>query len=127
MASILIVEDEAKMRRLLELSLGEEGYVTYSAGDAETGIKILSRETIDLVITDLRLPGMGGLEFLNAIKKSTARLPVVVMTAYGTVESAVEAVAETAEATKAVLKKARGRLTSAAKAATAKIAAATDG
>ena len=91
MASILIVEDEAKMRRLLELSLGEEGYVTHSAGDAETGIKILSRETIDLVITDLRLPGMGGLEFLHAIKKSTARLPVVVMTAYGTVESAVEA------------------------------------
>ncbi|MGA8230511.1 MAG: sigma-54 dependent transcriptional regulator [Candidatus Acidiferrales bacterium] len=91
MPSVLIVEDEAKMRRLLELSLGEEGYVTYSAGDAETGIKILSRETIDLVITDLRLPGMGGLEFLHAIKKSTARLPVVVMTAYGTVESAVEA------------------------------------
>src|SRR5580698_6279340 len=91
MASILIVEDEAKMRRLLELSLGEEGYLTYSAGDAESGIKILSRETIDLVITDLRLPGMGGLEFLHAIKKSTARLPVVVMTAYGTVESAVEA------------------------------------
>jgi DNA-binding NtrC family response regulator len=91
MASILIVEDEAKMRRLLELSLGEEGYVTHSAADAEAGIKILSREIIDLVITDLRLPGMGGLEFLHAIKKSTARLPVVVMTAYGTVESAVEA------------------------------------
>jgi DNA-binding NtrC family response regulator len=91
MPSILIVEDEAKMRRLLDLSLGEEGFVTYSAGDAEAGIKILSRETIDLVITDLRLPGMGGLEFLHAIKKSTARLPVIVMTAYGTVESAVEA------------------------------------
>jgi DNA-binding NtrC family response regulator len=91
MPSILIVEDEAKMRRLLELSLGEEGYLTHSAEDAETGIKILRRETIDLVITDLRLPGMGGLEFLHAIKKATARLPVVVMTAYGTVESAVEA------------------------------------
>src|SRR6266481_4080386 len=90
-ATILVVEDEAKMRRLLELQLGEEGFVVHSAADAETGLQILVREKPDLVVTDLRLPGMSGLEFLQAVKRANAALPVVVMTAYGTVESAVEA------------------------------------
>lgn len=91
MATILIVEDEAKMRRLLELNLGEEGFTTHSAADAESGLKLLNREEIDLVLTDFRLPGMNGLEFLQAIKQVNANLPVVVMTAYGTVGSAVDA------------------------------------
>src|SRR5579862_7784988 len=90
-ATILVVEDEAKMRRLLELQLGEEGFQVHSAPDAETGLQLLVREKPDLVVTDLRLPGMSGLEFLQAVKRSNAALPVVVMTAYGTVESAVEA------------------------------------
>ena len=88
---ILVVEDEAKMRRLLELQLGEEGFVVHSAADAEAGLQLLVREKPDLVVTDLRLPGMSGLEFLQAVKRVNAALPVVVMTAYGTVESAVEA------------------------------------
>lgn len=89
--SILIVEDEAKMRRLLELNLGEDGFTTFSAGDAETGLKLLRENFIDLVVTDLKLPGMNGLEFLQAIKRQNAALPVVVMTAFGSVETAVEA------------------------------------
>jgi DNA-binding NtrC family response regulator len=89
--AILVVEDEAKMRRLLELQLGEEGFLVHSAADAETGLQLLAREKTDLVVTDLRLPGMSGLEFLQAVKRVNAALPVVVMTAYGTVESAVEA------------------------------------
>lgn len=91
MSSILIVEDEAKMRRLLELNLGDEGFTTHAAADAETGLKLLSQEKIDLVVTDFKLPGMNGLEFLQAIKRVDASLPVVIMTAYGSVESAVEA------------------------------------
>lgn len=91
MPSILIVEDEAKMRRLLELNLGEEGFTTHAAADAETGLKLLGQEKIDLVVTDFKLPGMNGLEFLQAIKRVDAALPVVIMTAYGSVESAVEA------------------------------------
>ena len=91
MPTILIVEDEAKMRRLLELNLGEDGFTTLSAGDAETGLKLLRENTVDLVVTDLKLPGMNGLEFLHAIKRQNAALPVVVMTAFGTVETAVEA------------------------------------
>src|SRR5215470_13386342 len=91
MPAILIVEDEAKMRRLLELNLGEDGFTTFSAEDAETGLKLLGQNPVDLVLTDLKLPGMNGLEFLQAIKQQNAALPVVVMTAFGSVETAVEA------------------------------------
>jgi DNA-binding NtrC family response regulator len=91
MPTILIVEDEAKMRRLLELNLGEDGFATLSAGDAEAGLRLLRESSVDLVVTDLKLPGMNGLEFLQTIKRQNAALPVVVMTAFGTVETAVEA------------------------------------
>jgi DNA-binding NtrC family response regulator len=89
--NILIVEDEAKMRRILELNLGEDGFTTLSAEDAESGLKLLQNGSVDLVVTDLKLPGMNGLEFLQAVKRCNAALPVVVMTAFGTVETAVEA------------------------------------
>ena len=91
MAAILIVEDEARMRRLLELDLSEAGHQTFSAADAEKGLDMLRREQIDLVLTDLKLPGLSGLEFLQAAKRLNGALPVVVMTAYGSVETAVEA------------------------------------
>jgi DNA-binding NtrC family response regulator len=91
MPSILIVEDEAKMQRLLQLNLSEEGYTIRPASDAESGLNLLRQERVDLVLTDLKLPGMDGLEFLQAVKRINAALPVVLMTAYGTVETAVEA------------------------------------
>src|ERR1700722_14443884 len=90
-ASILIVEDEPKMRRLLELQLAEEGFQARIAADAETGLQMLGKESFDVVVTDLKLPGMSGLEFLQAVKRINADLPVVIMTAFGTVESAVDA------------------------------------
>jgi DNA-binding NtrC family response regulator len=89
--TILIVEDEARMRRLLELSLGEEGYNTVSAESAEAGLKLAEREPPALILTDLKLPGMTGLQLLEAVRRIRADVPVVVMTAYGTVENAVEA------------------------------------
>ncbi len=91
MPTVLIVEDEAKMRRLLELNLGEDGFTTLSAADAETGLKLLRTESVDLVVTDLKLPGQDGLAFLQTVKQLNATLPVVVMTAFGSVETAVEA------------------------------------
>ncbi|MGH7838060.1 MAG: sigma-54-dependent transcriptional regulator, partial [Candidatus Binataceae bacterium] len=89
--SILIVEDEAKLRRLLELQLAEEGFLPQSAGEAEEGLRLLNRGKFDLVVSDFKLPGMSGLEFLGAVKRINGNLPVIIMTAYGTVESAVEA------------------------------------
>lgn len=91
MSNILIVEDESKMRRLLEISLGEDGHSVTAVPDAETGLRFLQREPVDLVLTDLKLPGMGGLEFLQEARRIHAAVPVVVMTAYGSVETAVEA------------------------------------
>jgi DNA-binding NtrC family response regulator len=91
MQTILIVEDEAKMRRLLELNLGEDGFTTLSSEDAEAGLKLLRENPVDLVVTDLKLPGMNGLEFLQAIKRHNAALPVIVMTAFGSVGNAVDA------------------------------------
>ncbi len=91
MANILIVEDEPRMRRLLEISLGEDGHNVQTVEDAETGLKFLGKEKADLVVTDLKLPGMNGLEFLQEARRANAALPFVVMTAYGSVETAVEA------------------------------------
>jgi DNA-binding NtrC family response regulator len=90
-ATILIVEDEARMRRLLELDLGEGGFHTLSAPDAETALALLAKEPVNLILTDLKLPGMSGLELLQAARRSHAALPIIVMTAYGSVETAVEA------------------------------------
>jgi len=91
MASILIVEDEPKMRRLLEISLADDGHSVRCVGDAETGLRNLAAEPADLVVTDLKLPGMSGLEFMQAAKRINASVPMIVMTAYGSVETAVEA------------------------------------
>jgi DNA-binding NtrC family response regulator len=91
MPTILIIEDEAKMRRLLELNLGEDGFKTLSAGDAETGLKLLESEPVHLVLTDLKLPGISGLQLLHTAKQQNPALPIVVMTAFGSVETAVEA------------------------------------
>jgi DNA-binding NtrC family response regulator len=89
--SILVVEDEAKLRRLVELQLTEEGFISSSAPDAETALEMLNKGAFDLVVTDYKLPGMTGLEFLHAAKNINANLPVIMMTAYGSVESAVDA------------------------------------
>ncbi|MGH9467891.1 MAG: sigma-54-dependent transcriptional regulator [Terriglobales bacterium] len=91
MPTLLIVDDEAKMLRLLELQLGAAGHQVVTATSAEDGLQKLREHSVDLVVTDLRLPGMDGLAFLQAIKREAAELPVVVMTAHGTVETAVEA------------------------------------
>ena len=91
MSTILIIEDEPRMRRLLEISLGEDGHSVQTVADAETALKQLRREPVDLIVTDLKLPGMNGLEFLNEARKLDSGVPIVVMTAYGSVETAVEA------------------------------------
>ncbi len=88
-ARILIVEDEDPLRRVLELQLGSAGYETLSAATAEAALPLLDRA--DLVLTDLRLPGIDGLEFIRQIRCRDQRIPIIVITAYSTVENAVEA------------------------------------
>ncbi len=92
---ILIVDDEAKMRRVLELQLTGAGYEVTKAASAEDGLKALDMPgtgpDFALALTDLRLPGIDGVEFLRRIRRRFPSLPVIVMTAFGTVETAVEA------------------------------------
>jgi len=85
---ILVVEDEDKLRRVIELQLSSAGFDVDKAATAEDGLKIVDRA--DLVLTDLKLPGMGGLELLALIRRQNAQVPVVVMTAFGSIETAVE-------------------------------------
>jgi DNA-binding NtrC family response regulator len=86
---ILIVEDEEKLRRILELQLQDLGFDVEKAGSAEEALPLIDRS--DMVITDFKLPGMTGLEMLQLIRRHDSHLPVIVMTAFGTVENAVEA------------------------------------
>ncbi len=86
---ILIVEDEDKLRRVLELQLRSADFEVDQAATAEDGLKLVDRA--DLVLTDLRLPGMNGLELIRLIRRQNTRTPILVMTAFGSVETAVEA------------------------------------
>ena len=98
MPAILIVEDEAKMLRVLHLHLTDEGFTTHPAADAETGLKILNREKIDLVVTDFKLPGMSGLELLPKAKAARPDVPIIMITAYGDAETKRQALEKGAEA-----------------------------
>lgn len=88
-ARILIVEDEEKLRRVLSLQLESAGYEVILAGSAEEALKLAER--VNLILTDLRLPEMDGMSLLESIERQNSRIPVIVMTAFGTVEIAVEA------------------------------------
>jgi DNA-binding NtrC family response regulator len=86
---ILVVEDEEKLRRVIELQLMSSGFEVDKAGTAEEGLKIVDRA--DLVLTDLRLPNMDGVQLLSLIRRQNTQVPVILMTAYGSIETAVEA------------------------------------
>src|SRR5258706_3721589 len=88
---ILVVDDEANLRRVLTAELSRDGYEVHSARDGDAGLAVLRDHHIDLVITDLRMPKMDGLELLRQALRSDPELPVVILTAHGTVDNAVEA------------------------------------
>jgi DNA-binding NtrC family response regulator len=88
---ILVVDDEEPQRRVLAGFLRKHGYAAETAGDAEEALRVVSSRTVDLVLTDLRMPGRSGVDLLEAVRGKNPEVPVVVMTAYGTVESAVSA------------------------------------
>ena len=92
---ILIIEDDEKMRRLLELILGQEGYRVDSVSGGQMGIQKLGEKSVldgyDLVLTDLQMPGVTGLDVLECARKSFPEIPVLIVTGFGTVKTAVEA------------------------------------
>src|SRR5213593_135928 len=95
-ATILIVEDEEKMRRLFDLVLRPEGYHLLQADSGEAGLKLLEEGNVDLVLSDLQMAKVSGLEVLEHVIRDYPDLPVVIITGYGTVKSAVEAMKKVA-------------------------------
>jgi two-component system NtrC family response regulator len=88
---ILVVDDDASQRRLIEFWLQEEGYATLLAGDGKAGLQLFEERSPRLVVADIRMPGIDGLELLGRIKAINQDIPVVLITAFGTVNNAVEA------------------------------------
>ena len=84
-ARILIIEDEEKLRRVMELQLRTAGFEVEQAGAAEDGLRLA--DSADLIITDLRLPGMDGLQLLSSLRERGSQTPIVVMTAFGSIEN----------------------------------------
>jgi two-component system, NtrC family, response regulator len=91
METILIVDDEKHYRLILSQVLQEEGYTAFTAASGMEALDLLKSQIIDLVLTDVKMPGMTGIDLLEKIKEINPELPVIIMTAFGSVEKAVEA------------------------------------
>jgi DNA-binding NtrC family response regulator len=91
-ARILVVDDEPLKRITLQIELSEAGYEVYEAADAETARRIFDTRPIDVVVSDVRMPGMSGLELLTYVKQVHPEIEVILMTAYATVDTAVLAI-----------------------------------
>jgi two-component system NtrC family response regulator len=91
METVLIVDDEKNYLVVLEALLGREGYETITSVNAGNVIQLLKESDLDLIITDMKMPGMSGMELLDEAKRIDPDIPVIIMTAFGTIEMAVEA------------------------------------
>ncbi|HEY8280682.1 MAG TPA: sigma-54 dependent transcriptional regulator [Bdellovibrionota bacterium] len=90
-ANILVIDDEESNLLAMKKILEQEAYQVVTARQAAMALTLFRRQAFDLVLTDLRMPGVSGLELLRAIRKENSSVPVVMLTAYGTVNDAVEA------------------------------------
>src|SRR3972149_6628042 len=91
---ILIVDDEPSMREFLEIMLTREGYKVATASDGKDALNMLNKQMYDVIISDIQMPGMGGLELLKSIKDLSPDTEDIMITAYASTETAVEAMKE---------------------------------
>ncbi len=91
MAKILIIDDEINIQKSLGEILSDEGHDVLTAADGEKGLTVLKNETVDLVLLDVKLPGIDGLEVLKRVKENWPEIEVVMISGHGTIEAAVEA------------------------------------
>jgi two-component system response regulator AtoC len=92
MAKVLVLDDEANLRKVLAAMLRREGYDVTVAMDGEQGLAEFHKNGADIIVTDLVMPKVGGMEVLSAVKAANPDVPVIIITAHGTVDSAVEAI-----------------------------------
>ena len=90
-AKILVIDDDTSLRRVLEYNLQEAGYEVQAASSGEEGLYLFEQSRPDLVITDMKMPGMDGLMLLKSVKERAPEMVVVIITAFGTIDVAVEA------------------------------------
>jgi two-component system NtrC family response regulator len=89
-AKILVIDDDTSLRRVLEYNLQEAGYDVNTSSSGEEGIRLFAGDKPDLVITDMKMPGMDGMQVLKAVKERSPETLVIIITAFGTVDVAVE-------------------------------------
>jgi len=89
---VLVVDDELNIRRILQASFDKNGWVALTAESGEEALAILAREEIDCVLTDVTMPGLSGFDLQKQVAEKYPNLPVVIMTAYGTIPQAIEAI-----------------------------------
>ena len=87
---ILLIDDERDVLDVLDKILAAEGYETETATNGEDGIDLFARKTFDIVITDLRMPGIDGIEVIKKIKQIDADVEIIVLTGFASIENAVE-------------------------------------
>ncbi len=90
-ARVLVVEDDESIRRVLEFQLGEAGHAVTSLQDGESAAQYIAANDVDCVLTDVRMPGLSGIDLLRRIGAVQPETPVIVLTAFGDMETAVEA------------------------------------
>ena len=88
---VLVIDDEAVMCETLKAILETEDYDVLTTGDARDGLNVVNKEPVNLIISDVRLPGMSGIKFLSAIKENFPSIPVMMISAFGDMKSAVDA------------------------------------
>ncbi len=88
---VLVVDDDESLRRVTQVQLQQGGYEVATAADGTQALAILEREPVEVIVTDLRMPGMSGLDLLRQVRAEFPDIVVIVMTAFGTIETAVEA------------------------------------
>jgi two-component system response regulator PilR (NtrC family) len=91
MPVILVVDDELSMREFLKILLEKEGYEVMTASEATGAVDLIQNQNFDLILSDIKMPGLGGLSLLEKIKEIDSSLPVVMITAYASPENAVVA------------------------------------
>jgi two-component system response regulator GlrR len=94
MEKLLIVDDDLSILRVLKMRLESEGYQVEAASEIEAAKDLAVTNEYELAILDLKLPGGNGIDLMKTIHKTDPNLPVIILTAYGTIESAVEAIKE---------------------------------
>lgn len=89
--TIIVIDDDASLRRVLEFNLQEEGYEVFPCSSGEEGLRLVDEHNPEVVITDVKMPGMDGLAILKAVRERAPETLVIIITAYGAVENAVQA------------------------------------